>query len=307
MKDRSLKIVAQLTEIETRWFGFLTKMEVRMQELSEASIPELEDLFRNDDDQFKRTYGRMLSGIIGQLNSIEEKVREVEEINVRKPLYKIEDKVEDLDDNELNRFTQKLTDRCRVRNEEFEKKLEAWTQKVKDTAHEDFEIKYQAILDEYNEIKDKFCCKQCSSPIPINRVLFIITHLTCPACQTQNTFVPSSRASELDHVGLCLAEQRTKHILTAHEQEKERERELYYQMHDLEIEKIGYEISKEKVKVAELDTKIATLETLRKASVARAPELYKEYLKAKFEHWKELVPDLAEQNQRIYESWVARY
>lgn len=304
MNARS-QIVSQLTDIETRWFDFLAKLEERMQELAEAAIPELEDMFETDEDQFKRTYGRMLSGIVGQLNSIEDKAREVEHKNVKKSLDKIDDKVDDMDDDELKKIAYNLSERCRKRSDEFEKKLTTWIRKVEETGKEDFEIKYRAIIDEYNAIKDQFCCKQCGSTIPIGKVLFIITHIVCPACQTQNTFVPSSRASELDHVGLCLAEQRTKHILVAHQREKQRERELYHQMHTIKIEKIGYEINKNTSKIAELDAKIAELEMQRKACIKKAPELYNEYLKAKFEEWKKLVPELAEQNQKIYERWLS--
>lgn len=306
MNDKH-KIIGQLTEIETRWFGFLAKLEERMQELSEASIPELEDLYKNDEDQFKRTYERLLSSIIGQLNSVENKADEIEAKNVNKPLDRIENKVNDTDDDDLKEFFDNLSERCSKRADEFEEKVEYWIEKVKETGKEDFEIKYQAIIDEYNTIKDKFCCKQCGSPITINKVLFITTHLSCPACQTQNTFVPSSQASDLDYVGLCLAEQRTKHILIAYEKENDKERDLYNQMHTIEIEKIGYEINGDNSKLPELDSKIKELEIQRKASVAKAPELYQEYLTAKFEEWIKLVPELAEQNQKIYESWLNNF
>lgn len=307
MNDKKQKLISQLTEIETRWFGFLAKLEERMQELSEASIPELEDMYKSDEDQFKRTYHRLLSSIVGQLNSIEDKADEVEEKNVHDPLDRIEDKVDDSDDDELKEFFGNLSERCSRRADEFEEKVEYWIEKVKETGIEDFEVKYQVIIDEYNTIKDKFCCKQCGSPITINKVLFITTHIPCSACQTQNTFEPSSQASDLDQVGLNLAEQRTKHLFIAYEREEDKERELYHQMHTIEIEKIGYEMSGNNSKLAELDAKINELEIQRRASIKKAPELYLEYLKAKFEEWIKLVPELAEQNQKIYESWVSNF
>ncbi len=186
MNNKLQTIVHQLNEIETRWFGFLAKLEERMQELSEASIHELEEMYKNDEDQFKRTYHRLLSSIVGQLNSIEDKYQEVEEKNVHRPLGKIETKVDDIDDNELKEFFENLSERCDNRGNRFEEKLESWIEKVKDTSKEDFEIKYQAIIDEHNTIKNQFCCKQCGSTISIDKILFITTHISCPACKTQN-------------------------------------------------------------------------------------------------------------------------
>ena len=307
MNERKRKIIAQLTEIESRWFAFTSKLEQRAKELTEASIPELMDMYRNDEDQFKRTYARLLSSITGQLNSIEEKAREIEEQNVTDPFDRIEDKVESLEDDELTQFFDKLRDRCSDRADKLETKIDYWIEKVKDTSVENYEVKYQEIMDEYNSIKDKFCCKQCGAPITIDKIHFITTHISCPSCQTQNTFEPSSRASDLDHIGLLLAEQRTKHLLDIYEKEGETEESIYLQIHDLEIERIEYEMENDTNKISEIDSKIKMLEAERKASIAKAPKLYEEYLKAKFEEWIKLVPELEEQNHKIYESWLAEH
>lgn len=307
MSEKKNKLISRLTEIETRWFEFTVKLEQRMKELVEASVPELKDLYQNDKDHYKSAYYNLLNGIVGQLNSIQEKADEVEEANVSGQFDKLEDRIESMDDDELSDFFDKLRDRCSERADQLEAKVDHWIEKVKECGVEDFEVKYQEIMDEYNLIKDKFCCKQCGSPVALDRIYFITTHITCPSCQTQNTFEPSSRAGELDHVGLQLAEQRTYPLLNAYEKEEDKEREIYDKIHVLEIEKIGCELAGNENRIAEIDSRIAELERARKECIANAPGLYETYLKAKFEEWIRLVPELEEQNRKVYESWLSYF
>ena len=51
-----------------------------------------------------------------------------------------------------------------------------------------------------------------------------------------------------------------------------------------------------------IDLKIEELEKQREASKALIPQYYQEYQRAMFDEWKRLVPDLAEHNERFYQS-----
>lgn len=306
MSDKG-SLLREMNEIETRWFSFLSKLEERMKELCEAAIPELQEVYNEDKDEYKRTYHRMLSGIKGQINNIEEKAKTIEEEKVRLPLDDIEEELDNIEDEKLSDFFYDLEERCRKRYQEFEDKAEAWKDKLDSDMFVDYEKVFQSILDEYEKIKDKFCCTQCGHPILIEKIFFTPAFIACPACTTQNTFQPSTLASRLDDVGRLLGEQRAAPVLAAYEREQERERELYHQAHKLEIEKIGFEINKQNDKVKDLDERIAALEAERRESELKAPQIYQEYLKTKFEEWIKLVPEMAEHNRKIYEQWISGY
>lgn len=285
MSGQKPEWITQMNELDARWSTFLTKLEERMVEMAEAAIPELQEVFESD----KGTYFNLLAGIKGQLNVLEDKVRDVYEEQIESFYDEISD---DLDDDEWEEVLDRFRDKCSEGQEAFEEKVDAWRERLENTESVDLEAKYKSILNEYEQIKDKFCCKQCGSPISIPEMLFITTHVACPACQSQNTFEPSSQARELDFVGRALAEQRTQPLLDAHQAEEERERELYMQIHELSFED----------ETPSILAQIAELEQKRKDSIRNAPELYKKYLKAMFDEWIKLVPGLAEQNRKIYES-----
>lgn len=307
MADKASMLITKMTEIETRWCLFLEKLEARMKELSEASIPELEEMFIVDEDMHKRTYYNFLQSIKAQINNINDKAEDVQDKNVSDPLDIIEDEITDMDNDKLSDFFHDLSDRCQKRGEQFGEKVSYWLDELDKTQIQDYELKYKAIHDEYQQVKDKFCCKQCSSPIPINRIYFISTHIMCPSCQTQNTFHPSTRTSELDNIGRLLAEQRTIHLLEAAEQEESREREIYDQIHNLRIERIGYEIDDDTAKIAELDAGIQQLEAQRLTADDNVYQMRLDHLKAMFEEWIKLVPELEDQNRKIYNSRLKEF
>lgn len=59
----------ELQDSEQRFFSFLEKLEAKMQELCGASVPELTELYNNDEDSNNMTFHRMYSGII-RLNAL---------------------------------------------------------------------------------------------------------------------------------------------------------------------------------------------------------------------------------------------
>lgn len=299
----------ELSDIEKRWFVFAERLEQRVKEFVEASIPELQEAYKNDTDVAKRGYQRLADSVEGQIDSVRKKaditydkrVEDYYEWAFEVLNSSDEDSLQGLEDT-----AHQMEMKCQERYKKLEKVLDEWSKKVTDTSDENLESKYQAILDEYEQIKDKFTCKQCSSPITIPHIFLTTTYVECSSCQTQNTFEPSSRSRELDYLGQELAEQRMAHMYKAYEDEKEKEEALYDQISDLESEIDDVDDEDTKA-LAPLKEKMAALKAEQKAMKARIPELYKAYLKAKFDEWIKLVPQLAEQNQKVYEGWLRDY
>ena len=67
----------EMNETQNRFFAFVEKLEIRMKEFTQESIPELTALSQNDDDNFKTGNQRLKSAVLGQLNSIRQKANDV--------------------------------------------------------------------------------------------------------------------------------------------------------------------------------------------------------------------------------------
>ena len=96
--------------------------------------------------------------------------------------------------------------------------FEKWKDKMRDLAESienqvkkpSAEEKLHEIVEEYNAVKDKFHCSQCGANLEIKELYFISTYITCPYCQTQNTFVPSDKMREFEFVAKDFAEEKTR-------------------------------------------------------------------------------------------------
>lgn len=295
--------IDEMAGIEKRWFVFLDRLEERVKEFVEASIPELQEAYKNDTDIAKRTYGRLADSVEGQIESVRKKADKVFSTEIEDYYQHLMSYFVDVDNDDYDGLEDIAStteyDSCTPRYKKFEDMMDFWSKKVKDTEGENTESKYKAILEEYEQIKDKFICKQCGSPIVIPRIFLTTAHIECPSCQTQNTFEPSSRARELDYVGQELAEQRTEHLLKAYEDEKEKEGAAWDKISDFESD-MDDENEKDKAKLLALKAEYQAIRD-------NIPNMYKAYLKAKFDEWIKLVPQLAEQNQKVYEGWLADY
>lgn len=293
--------LAELNDNRERWFVFLDKLEAKMQELCEAAIPELETMFAQDDDLYKRTYGRMLSGIQGQLSQVREKARAVQEEKVYGFYATLSHRISVL--SPQHGLLEEYRAACNDRFENgFETAYHRWRERLETTGTEDLEAQYQEIIREYGTLAGSFRCKQCGSPLSIDRMYFISTYIACPACQTQNVFEPSTRAKNLELLGRKLAEQRCAGLLAAHEQEKEKERELYHQRHELSLSTIH---EKDRGRLQRIREQMDELERQRREAIAKAPVLYEQYLRAMFDEWNKIVPDLTEQNEKFYQRLLA--
>ncbi len=280
--------IKTLHETRQRLFTFLDKLEDKMKELSDTAIPELNAMKREDE----RDFGNMLNGVLGQLESVREKARTTYEERVESLYYQLSNSINVLDPyyRQLSDFRTECSDRY---NNGFDEKYEKYRNQVQATAENDYEVIYQAILDEHKKIKEQFKCLQCGSTIPLIKIYFITTHIACPACQTKNTFHPSTLASRLEEVGRGLAEQRTRHLLDKYHEEQEHERALYHQGHQLKLSSIHGNSP-------QLQQEIDNIEEQRKKSEILAPQLYREYQRTMFDEWKKLVPALAEQTENFY-------
>lgn len=280
-----------LQENQTRFFAFLEKLEAKAAELTEAALPELYEL-KNEDE---RQHGLMLSGILGQLENIREKAEAVfdEKIEDVYQAFKVEIDVFDPFYNHLIQFRTTCSNQL---HNGLEAKLSELRAQLEQTNFTDYEVLYQQILDEHETIKNQFKCQQCGDTIPLTKIYFVTSHIACPSCQNKNTFTPSSLAQGLEQIGRSLAEQRAQPLLDKYYEEQNRERELYMEAHQLKIKRDFAE------KDAVLEQQIEELEKQHQESKALIPQYYQEYRRAMFDEWKRLVPDLAEHNERFYQS-----
>lgn len=283
-----------MKETQERFFIFIEKLKEKLREFAEASIPELIEMNNTDTDDYKRSYYRMQAAVFGQLESIIKKAREIKE-----------EKIAYFPSNENNRnaYYQFQTE-CYAKYQELENLYNIYRNQVENTFSEDYEAKYQKILMEYESIKDHFKCNQCSSPIVIDKIYFTTTYITCPACSTRNTFEPSSQAKTLEHLARNLAEQRTKHLSEEHNRISEIPQQLYLQKHQIKLSLIN---EKDKSIIAQKEQQMQGLEEHKIEIEQKIPVLYTNYLRAMFDEWNKINPDLQEEHEKFHNRLLTDY
>ena len=290
--------IGEMQENETRWIAFLEKLKVRMNELGEASIPELEASFAESGDDYTSPYHKMLQAINGQFNSMKGKAEDVKE-----------EKIECFYDNhkwEVEHGTKEreMLDEFRTNNykhfESFEEYYDLWIEKIEATKIEiDPEEKYQNIFNIYEGLKNKFNCSQCGSKLKIEKIYFLSTYIQCKHCQTQNTFDPGSDVKELEWVTRSVAEKRTQYMLDEKAALEQRDQDLYEETHNLKLD-ITFE--KDKSKIEQGNKRISELEQEKQRCSLKAKEIYPKYLRAMFDEWHKLMPDMKDKNENVYQS-----
>jgi len=274
----------EMNETKDRFFVFLDNLETKLIEFAEASLPELADLGNADTDEYKRAYHRMKAAVIGQIESIRKKASDVKEEKIL-PFQGSSDSY------------YKFREACYERYHKLEEQCNLYREKVENTYTEDYEASYQAILNELEIIKNSFCCTQCGNGITIDKIYFTTTYLTCPACQTQNTFEPGSQAKKLEHLGRSLAEQRTRHLLKEHNEIPKKLQQLYLQQHELKLSLIH---EKSKAVIVQKEKQIQEFEQQRTELEQKAPQLYRTYLRAMFDEWNKINPTLEQEHEKFY-------
>jgi hypothetical protein len=224
-------LVENIRETQERWFTFLDKLENRMAEMCSAAVPELQAVFNQDADHYKRAHGHMLLGLQGQINQMRDKANEVREDSI---MAFVRTKTEELPAITISAgylYHTMIYDfqrACFDRYHTFDDKLNHYLTLLKNAAGEqDLEAAYQEQLAAFENSRDKFSCKQCGGNIPISKMFFIATYINCPFCQTQNMFMPSTEVQLVMHQARSLAEQRTAHLLKQYEESRPKNSGLY--------------------------------------------------------------------------------
>ena len=251
-------LAEEMRQTQERWFVFLQKLEDRIQEVCDAAIPELKAVYEEDTDPYKRAHGHMLGGLLGQLKLMRQKADEVREQKIIDFSHAAENSFPSITSpgghayhNMLHKFQQA----CYERHRAFEDKVADYVDLLQHAVGEpDLETPYRKLLEDFEQTKDRFVCTQCGGNITIPQLFAIATYVSCPHCQTQNTFHPSTEAQMVLHNARALAEQRTAHLLKAYESGDDRN-----------------------------------------------PALYRQYLRAMFDEWNSIVPDMAGENEKFYE------
>lgn len=288
---------SEMQDTQQRFVTFVDKLEIKLKEFAEASLPELKEMNDNDEDTYKQTYHRMKSAVLGQVDSIRKKACDVLEEKVM--LYQVP-----WDETALRQQFMDMRNTCQERYARLEDLIQYYREKIEETFSEDLEAQYQYILDEFERIKDKFLCTQCGGGLTIDKIYFTTTYITCPFCQTQNTFEPSSQAKSLEHLGRSLAEKRTAHLLKASHNNGQLEQDAFREKHRLEMDLSFEQNSREKSRLAaELTTAVQHWENTRNETM----RLYKNYLRAMFDEWNNINPGLMAEHERFHDRMLQDY
>jgi hypothetical protein len=277
---------SQITNTQERWLTFLQKLENRAKELHEAAFTELANLRKTD----KKAHYKMLFGVCGQFEAIRSKAYDTKESEITDLYYCLKDDIGV--SHPLFETLYKFRNICYERFDDFEKTLNGLDQSLRDDSNEDLEGEYQKILK--NAAKEKFFCSQCGHPLVVERIFFIAVHIACGACGSQNTLEPSSHARSLQYIAKDLAAKRCKHLLTASENEKQKERDLYMQAHKLKLSAI-HESDKEVIQ-----KKIDAINLKRDEALKNSRRIYGEYLRAYCDEMNKMLPDFKDHHEKIY-------
>ncbi|HEX7753985.1 MAG TPA: hypothetical protein VF421_01465 [Niabella sp.] len=250
--------IRQANATKERWFVFLDKLEERMKALCADAIPELKAMRQNAVHLFDGNIYQVHSGIAGQLMQMQQKARDTYEEKIMSFYYQLEQQLNSA--GNYSGFAFDFREACQQRSNQFDALLDEYRQQLARAMKNDNEALYQKILEEHEQIKDQFRCRQCGAPIALDKIYFTTSYLKCPACSTQNTYEPSTLARSLNHIARELAEERTAHLLAEYNE------------------------------AANPD-----------------PDQYRKYLRALFDEWNKLVPDLAESNEKFFQARLKEF
>ena len=195
-----------MNDLEQRFRVFIEKLTERAESLAKETRDAMQEIYDEDTDPYKRSFGNFLMGVKGQFNGIIDKAEDVfkQQIKPYEPsFYETQTPEGELQEKWFRKI-----------HDDFEK----WKDKMRDLADSieshvkepSAEEKLREIVEEYNAVKDNFHCSQCGANLEIKELYFISTYITCPYCQTQNTFVPSDKMREFEFVAKDFAEEKTR-------------------------------------------------------------------------------------------------
>jgi len=181
----------EATDLVTRLQVFLARLDEKAQGLYTEAKENAQAIADADPDPFKRSYYQFKMGIQGQFQALLQKANRTYQTQVLP---------------KANMFEQmKLT---AMYSEWHTKFMYLMADVFQGVQLRDLEKEYREIMDDYNETKEKFHCAQCGAKLEINQFYYISTYITCPYCQTQNTFHPGTKTRMLELITRDLAEYR---------------------------------------------------------------------------------------------------
>ncbi len=288
---------AQMQQTMERFFAFIEKLEIKLAAFTDTAIPELTAFANENPGDDSMALHRMKSAVLGQIDGIRQKAEQTKEEKITCYLYPSHDPA-------IKSAYFNLRNACYQRVRQLEDLCTKCRNQVEDACIEDYEAEYSKILEEYESIKNKFTCVQCGSPVSIDKLYFVTTYITCPACQTRNNFNPGSKAKTLEHLGRSLAEQRTKHLLEEHAAASQQAQLLFQQVHRLKLD-IHFEKNKEALK--EQTARLAQMEQQKLQKINDRDALYQKYLRSMFDEWNKINPALSTQHEEFYKSLLEEY
>lgn len=278
-----------------RFFVFIEKLKEKLLEFAQAALSEFKDM--DESYEAEQSNHRMKAAVLGQLQSVLKKAEEVKEEKITYFPYSNHDW-------EVSKAYLQFRNECYDKSRELDSLCQVYSNKIEQSFIKDHEAEYQKILEEHERIKNSFKCTQCGSLISIPEIYFTTTYITCEACQTKNTFEPSSQAKTLDDLGRTLAEQRTRHLKQKFEQIPVKAHQFYIEAHHIELSLIH----EKDTKVIELKKKQITELKQQKADLeASAPKYYEQYLRAMFDEWNKISPALKEEHEKFHDRLLNDY
>ena len=169
-----------MNDLEQRFRVFIEKLTERAESLAKETRDAMQEIYDEDTDPYKRSFGNFLMGVKGQFNGIIDKAEDVfkQQIKPYEPsFYETQTPEGELQEKRFRKI-----------HDDFEK----WKDKMRDLADSieshvkepSAEEKLREIVEEYNAVKDNFHCSQCGAGLEIKELYFISTYITCPYCQT---------------------------------------------------------------------------------------------------------------------------
>lgn len=289
--------LAEMENNRQRWFAFVEKLEIRMDELCEAALPELRVALAEDEDVHKRGFGRMFSAIKGQLENIREKAMTVSEERVRSFFGQHAESLPA--GSPYLKMLYEFRHACLERERSLEERLRQWVERMEQATRRDFEAEYEAIRDEWHSVREAFSCHQCGAPIVIEKLFFVTTYVACSHCRARNTFEPGSSSRQLEFVAREVARSRTAHLLDACLAEKAKLVECRDNIHRNRAS-VSDAPDEAQCKAAQR----SFWQSQQQESRIRVLALYETYLDALFAEWTSMVPDLAEHHLRLRQSML---
>ncbi len=310
-KPGNLAEVTEATaQLETRWLTFLSKLEEKVIELTEGLRTEGKSVKDQDVDLYKRAYYRFKMGITGQIGQIRDKARNTwqSEILGKKDQLNYEYQANLMSNRPVYDIIWEWGNRCDETYRRWEDRIHQREDlAIAEAEHEDFEAQYQTIQEDHDKVKSNFCCTQCGAPLEIDRIYTISTYITCPQCQTQNTFMPSSTVRGLELIAKPLAEQRNRALYNTYRSLCGKTEELFTCHHQAQSKLKSDQAFSPRNVAANRDTEVFALKESFHNTRAQRDEVYLQYLRNVYDALHEILPDMKAQNEKVLERHIADY